>query len=268
MLRTTVDKAVCLSLDEQDPIRAWEKIVTPSDVVGIKVNCLGGRGITTNHELVQVVIESLLDIGIPPGNIIVWDRSDNDLRRGGFSIQKSPERVRFMGPTGLNPQIFSVAGIDTQINTLVTETCTALINVPVLKTHVRSGFSGALKNNMGAISNPRFFHPESCRAVGDLNSLPSLKSKTKLTIIDALRPQYDKGPGDFPAARWNYNGVIVGTDMVAIDSIGLSILEEKRQEVHGAPWPLTPPVTYLTRAEELNVGESALKNIIVHRDEG
>ena len=264
ILKKMLDESMCLSQNEDNPEKAWKKIVSPSDVIGIKINCLGGRSIATTQELVNAVVESLIENKVAPGNIIIWERSDTDLKSGGYEVRKSPDEVRFTGVSKMDRETFTVAGIETKLSTFITSECSILINIPVLKTHAMAGFSGGLKNYMGAINNPVEFHSESCKSVGDLNSLEPIKNKTKLIIMDALRPLYDKGPGDSPHFRWEYNGIIVGSDPVAVDRVGMDILLAKRNEVKEQPWPLRLEPHYLKRAAELGVGqyESSLINVI------
>ena len=47
---------------------------------------------------------------------------------------------------------------------------------------------------------------------------------------------------------------------VAIDRVAHSIIEEKRQEVKGEPWPVADD--HLRRAAELGLGEGDLKKIL------
>jgi uncharacterized protein (DUF362 family) len=164
----------------------------------------------------------------------------------------------------MDSEKFTVAGIETKLSALITKECSVLINIPMLKTHAMAGISGSLKNYMGAINNPVEFHPEACKSLGDLNSLEPLKTKTKLIIIDALRPLYDKGPGDSPHFRWDYNGIVVGSDPVAVDRVGMDIILEKRNEVKGQPWLINPEPLYLKRAAELGVGhyDSSLIDVL------
>ena len=58
---------------------------------------------------------------------------------------------------------------------------------------------------------------------------PHVREKNKLAIVDAITVLYEGGPTDTkPRYMWNYNGLIIGTDMVAVDQIGLMLLEDKR----------------------------------------
>ena len=45
--------------------KAWKELFTPRDVVGIKVNCLAGRGLSSHPELVQGIVRGLRSAGIP-----------------------------------------------------------------------------------------------------------------------------------------------------------------------------------------------------------
>ena len=58
---------------------------------------------------------------------------------------------------------------------------------------------------------------------------PQIREKSKLVICDAMTVLFEGGPTDCrPRYIWRYNGLIVGTDPVAVDQIGLMLLEEKR----------------------------------------
>ena len=266
VLRRMVDRAVCTATGEDDANRAWRSVVTPTDVVGIKPNCLGGRKIATQPGLVKAVVDGLLEAGIPAGNIIVWECTDRDLDRGGFPVQKKTGDVRYLGTRRMCPDRFDAAGIQTQLCELVTDVCTVLINMPALKAHHRCGLTGAIKNYVGAVSNPSDFHDDFCQAVADLYALAPLRTKSRLVIMDALRPLYDKGPNDYPHARWKHHGVLASTDPVAIDRVGQSILEAKRQEVRGEPWPMDD-AKYLLRAGTLGLGQADLQKVNIVRDE-
>ncbi len=50
---------------------------------------------------------------------------------------------------------------------------------------------------------------------------------------------------------WDYNGVIAGTDPVAVETIALAIILEKRQQLRGEPWPLSPPPLCVAAADRV-----------------
>ncbi len=63
---------------------AWRSLVSTQDVVGIKVCAEPGEISGTRPAVVAAVIHGLLDAGVPPDNIIIWDKQTDDLRAAGF----------------------------------------------------------------------------------------------------------------------------------------------------------------------------------------
>jgi hypothetical protein len=84
-------------LTGKSPAESFELFFTPDDVVGIKVNPVGGGLINTRHELVDAIIAWLLAGGLKRGNIIIWDRFDTMLAESGYT----PERYPGIGIEGL-----------------------------------------------------------------------------------------------------------------------------------------------------------------------
>ena len=60
------------------------------DVVGIKVNPVGPPLIHTHEELTEAVVRWLVDNGLPPGNIVIWDRFDYMLADAGYTPARFP----------------------------------------------------------------------------------------------------------------------------------------------------------------------------------
>ncbi len=118
---------------------------------------------------------------------------------------------------------------------------TALINVPSLKAHHMSGIGCAIKNYIVYHANPASMHPDSCSELGAAWQVPAIKDKTRLIVVDALLPMFDKGPQVTPKYRWPYRGLVVGTDPVAVDTVCLRIIQAKRDAFKGEPWPVSPP---------------------------
>ena len=59
-------------------------IVSPQDVVGIKVYSLTGAATGSRREVVLALVHFLKQAGVPDSNIIVWDRSLDILRQAGY----------------------------------------------------------------------------------------------------------------------------------------------------------------------------------------
>lgn len=214
--------------------QAWQSLAQPEDVVGLKVNTLAGRGLSTHPELVQAVCERLQEAGVAANRIIIWDRLNRDLERGGYKICTSGPSPRCYGNDvcGYTQQVYEFGSAASRISRLVVETCTVLINLPILKDHGIVGASAGLKNFFGAIDNPNKYHD----AVGDpyvadVNSLEPIRRKHRLTICDALTAQYEGGPPFMAQWSWPMNSLLVSTDMPALDRIGWELIEEKRRQM-------------------------------------
>jgi hypothetical protein len=142
------------------------------------------------------------------------------------------------------------------------DSITALISLPGLKAHWLTGIGTVLKNYILYSGSPRNYHYEDSTKLGEIWQLPKVKGKTRLIIVDALRPVCDKGPQFDPRYRWNYKGLLAGTDPVALDAVGLKIIQAKRDQLRGEPWPISPPPICLEAADKVyKLGNSRLENI-------
>jgi hypothetical protein len=64
--------------------------------------------------------------------------------------------------------------------------------------------------------------------VADVNSIPFLRDKNKLVIVDALKVQCNGGPAYYPDWALPFGGILMGDDPVAVDVVALQILEKLR----------------------------------------
>jgi hypothetical protein len=231
VLKHLVEKSVMRVTDTSDPRKAWQQLFSPRDTIGLKVSCLPGPGLSTHTELADVITRQLIDAGIPENQIIVWERTDRELVRTGFEINRSGKGVRCFGTErDYEDTITMMESVGSCFSMIQSRLCTAMISVPVLKDHDLSGVSIGMKNFYGAIHNPNKYHDNSCDPyIADLNAYPTIRDKLRLTICDALYAQYHGGPAFTPAYRWEYNGVLASTDPVALDRVGCDIIEEKRK---------------------------------------
>jgi hypothetical protein len=141
---------------------------------------------------------------------------------------------------------------------------TALISLPGLKAHWLTGIGTVLKNYIMYSGAPRNYHHQDSAKLGEIWNRPEVKGKTRLVLVDALYPLCDKGPQPDPRYKWAYNGLIAGTDPVAVETVCLKIITAKRQDIKGEPWPLSPPPICLEAADRVyKLGTSNLKNIDV-----
>jgi hypothetical protein len=142
--------------------------------------------------------------------------------------------------------------------------CTALIAMPGLKAHWLTGIGTVLKLYILYSGNPRNYHHQDSTKLGEIWNLPFVKGKTRLVLVDALYPLCDKGPQPDPRYKWTYNGLIAGTDPVAVETVCLYIITEKRKLLRGEPWPLSPPPLCVEAADKkYGLGTSNMQEIVL-----
>ena len=142
--------------------------------------------------------------------------------------------------------------------------CTALIGLPGLKAHWLTGIGTVMKLYIKYSGNPRNYHDEDSAKLGEIWNYSFVRGKTKLVLVDALHPLCDKGPQPDPRYKWPYNGLIAGTDPVAVETVCLRIIQEKRKALRGEEWPLSPPPICVEAADKVyGLGTSNWNNIEV-----
>jgi uncharacterized protein (DUF362 family) len=228
-----LDHAVQSLFDSSDPVQPWRKLVHPGQMVAIKVNTLGGRGLSTNVQLVEAICERLQGAGVRAKDIVIFDRDSAELERAGFRVRTSANQVQCYGTdrVGFEEELVSYGNAGSRLSKILTQRCNVLINVPVLKDHDGAGVSIALKNMYGVIHNPNKYHPNGCDPyVADVNMLPEIRSKLGLHVCDATTACFEGGPAFKPEYAWRQNALIVSQDPVALDTIGWQVIERKRAE--------------------------------------
>src|SRR3974390_1216186 len=66
------------------PQEAWRFFFEPSDVVGLKLNHVGRPLVFSAPAMVQEIIAGLGMAGVPPKNIVAYDRYRQEFRQAGF----------------------------------------------------------------------------------------------------------------------------------------------------------------------------------------
>ena len=82
---------------EKSLANAWASLVSPDDVVGIKINCIGAPRISSSLASINETIAGLKGAGVRENAIVIWDRMDRDFRRTGLEINRGPSGVRVQG---------------------------------------------------------------------------------------------------------------------------------------------------------------------------
>ena len=226
ILQSMLDEAVKTLIGADEPLQAWRKLIKSSDVVGVKSN--EWARLPTPKALEGAIKRRLLDVGVAEENMDIADRGV------------------------LNNPIFLKA--------------TALVNVRPLRTHHWSGVGTCLKNYIQFDPDRSSFHAEACSALGKIWTYPIVQGKTRLNILSALTPQfYGRGANFFDTRYvWPYRGLIVGTDPVAVDTVGAHLLQVKRIAFFGEDRTLDVPPTHIIAADKkYHLGVSDLNRIQV-----
>jgi hypothetical protein len=211
IVQSMLDTAVTTLTGAKDAAAAWRAIVRPDDVVGIKSN--GWSYLPTPPELEAAIQRRLVETGVARADIAVDDQG----------IRTNP----------------------------VFRRSTALINTRPMRTHHWAGVGSLIKNYIMFVPDPPSYHPDSCADIATIWNLPNVKGKTRLNVLVLLTPQFHGvGPHSYsPQYVWKYFGLAVGIDPVAVDSVGLRIIEAKRREHFQDNRPLNPPAKHIALAD-------------------
>jgi uncharacterized protein (DUF362 family) len=236
-VQALLDRAIASYTGRDKPVEAWKRIVPVGKVIGLKVNGLGGKGISTHAALVLAICERLQEAGVKPGEIIVWERDARSIQACGLTVNTDPSRIRVFGNdvAGYEDEPVAFGTISVKLAKILTRECAMVINLPILKDHELAGVTFSMKNMYGVVQRPFELHANGCNpAVADLNCIPAIREKVRFTIGDAMTSVYEGGPGFHPERLWQPNALIVGEDRVAIDQIAWHMIARKRAEA-GVP---------------------------------
>src|SRR5262249_37116617 len=90
VVRRLLEQAMSELTGEKSARDAWAKFVEPKDVVGIKINPSGAPACCSSPELVREIISSVRSIGVPPRNIVVYDRFGDEMDQGSYHAVLPP----------------------------------------------------------------------------------------------------------------------------------------------------------------------------------
>jgi len=293
MMKTSMQKLT----GEDDLNKAWLQLVSPKDIIGLKVNPIGGKILSTSHAVTKAVIKQLKEAGIPETNIIIWDRRGEDLESAGFTAENYPGikimsteykddkgsmidgNGKFYSENEIDKnQYFYVdaegsydketmpymtnGGKNSYFTKICTEKVTKIINIPIIK-NAGSSITVCMKNlAFGAITNTGRLHQamwhETCAYVC---AFPPLRDKVVLNIADGLISNFDGGPGADPQFIYHANTLVVGTDPVAVDRICYDMVLDKRIKEGVQQKEKEGSRAFMDIAQKLNLGIADKANI-------
>jgi uncharacterized protein (DUF362 family) len=214
----------------ENEIAAVRALFSPSDVVGVKLNCLGGRRLSPRPQVVFALVDRLVAGGVARRNIILFERSDRELDRAGFGISRDGDGPRCFGTEKDWDRRPSVSGsIGSCYARVVSETCTALVGFGVVKDHDLAGVSASLKNWYGVIHNPNKYHDNQCDPyVADVVRHPLIRDKLRLTVLDGVTAQCHGGPAYRASEAFALGRVAASVDPVAADLWAWRVIDRER----------------------------------------
>ncbi|HOJ25632.1 MAG TPA: DUF362 domain-containing protein [Candidatus Saccharicenans sp.] len=252
---------------------ALRQLFQPAENIGIKINTIGRRAISTYPEM---AVTLGLWLGKTLGHedkIIIWDRTNEELKEAGYKLSRSVGSLRIMGTDssgiGYTSQPVINRSVASLFSRIQAELVDSAISLALLKDHGIAGITGGMKNYFGAIHNPNKYHDSNCDPyLADLFEIDLIRKKHRLTILDALRVQYHRGPSYHPQWNEKTNQLIFGFDPVAVDAVGWKLIENLRAK-KGLPTLSEErrEPTYLQTAENLGLGLAHFDNIEIIEEE-
>src|SRR5216110_4143378 len=96
IVRRLLEQAMKELTGESSARDAWAKFIEPKDVVGIKINPSGAPACCSSPEIVREIVTGVQSVGVPAGNIIVYDRYAYEIDIGSYQALV-PANVKVMG---------------------------------------------------------------------------------------------------------------------------------------------------------------------------
>lgn len=244
----------------KDWVEAWKQFVQPGERIGLKLNPVGQPHVISDASVVREVIAGLEAAGIKRQDIVVYDRYKDQFFQAGFD-KWLPEGVRVSHAAekyddiqqdirGYDPEHYvdlplTLPGYPIENEKarrsyaarFITQEVDKLINLPLLKDHQSAGITMALKNmSHGLVNNVARSHGtrslNACNTfIPAIVSMPVIRSKAVLHILDGVKGLYHGGPSANPQFVWEHKTLYFATDPVSLDRIGWEVIDAKRVAV-------------------------------------
>jgi hypothetical protein len=271
---------------------AWLALVSPRDTVGVKVYSAPGPNSGTRPAVAAAIVQGLIAAGVPPKQIIIWDKRAVDLRLAGYFDFQERYGVRVMGSieAGYDEKVFYEAallgpmnwtdlefnqkgpgmGRKSYVSRLVSRQLTKIINVTPMMHHNAAGVYGSLYGlTMASVDNTLRFEnnvPELDKAVPEIYALPVFGDKVAgervvLTVVDALICQYEGQQQGLLHYSTVLNQLRFSRDPVALDVLSLQEINRQR-ELAGTP-VVNTNMELFNNASLLEIGVSDTNRIDV-----
>jgi hypothetical protein len=292
VVREMVRRGMIKFTGKADLKSAWQSIVSPRDVVGIKVYSAPGGRSGTRPAVVEAVVQGLLQAGLPPSNIVVWDKRLADLRQAGYPALAGRCHIRLAGASdaGYDEKVSydnspilgtliagdlefdlhgATSGRKSYVTKLLTHDITKIITVSPLLNHNLAGVCGNLYSlAVGSVDNTLRFETKSERladAVPEIYALRALSDHVALSITDALVCQYQGEQLSLLHYSTELNQIWISKDPVALDTLAVMELDRERQMREIPSLTDNPKLLQNAALLELGVCDAAKIRLVVAR---
>ncbi len=256
VIRSMVDRGVMEVALRPDVKSAWLSLVTTNDVVGVKVYTRSGAVAGTRLPVAAAVVEGLLEAGLPPERIVVWDKRVSDLQAAGYFELAERYGIRIEGSAdaGYDPEKFyetalvgrlvwgdlefgeegEGVGRKSFVSRLITREVTKFISIAPLLNHYDAGVTGLLYSlSLGSVDNTFRFEASRAHlntATPELYAMEILGDRVALNIVDALICQYQGERQSLLHYSSILNELRFSRDPLALDVMSIRELERQREK--------------------------------------
>jgi hypothetical protein len=293
-IQAMVDRGITNLTGKPTVSAAWLSLVSTNDTVGIKVYSSPGPNSGTRPAVAAAIVQDLIAAGLPPKQIIVWDKRTVDLRLAGFFDFEQRYGITVMGSVeaGYDEKVFYEAallgpmnwtdvefnqkgpgmGRKSYVSRLVSRQLTKIINVTPMMHHNTAGIYGNLYSlTMASVDNTLRFEnniAELDKAVPEIYALPVFGDKVAgervvLSVTDALICQYEGQQQGLLHYSTVLNQLRFSHDPVALDVLSLDEINHQR-ELAGTP-VVNTNMDLFSNASLLEIGVSDTNRIDITR---
>ena len=245
---------------------AWRYFFEPGDVVGIKVNPVGQPFLISSPLVMHAIIAGLESAGVKKTDMFAYDRYRAEFLSGGFD-KWLPDGVRWEAATtrsvdglqldmeGYDQDVYMEMALlarradptnphhrRSYVAKFLTQRVNKVLTLGVVKHHQSAGATIALKNiSHGFVNNVARSHVSSSNNacgmfIPTVVDLPVVRKKVILHIIDGVMAAYHGGPArKVGRYLWEHKTMYFATDPVAVDAVGLSVIDIKRGQMGMEP---------------------------------
>jgi hypothetical protein len=225
----------------RDGKEAWREVLGSARRIALKFNAVGADVLRTSLVMARLLVTQIRAAGYGKEPLMLVEMPDH--------VVEDLECARASRGWGAAVR---VGDHDEPLARYLWD-ADAIVNVAFLKTHRIAGMSGCMKNiSHAVIRHPARYHANGCSPfVGRIIGSAPVSSRLRLNLVNAFRIVIRNGPEASEQDVVTYGGIVAGFDPVAVDRVGLSILERARRD-HELPVGLN--VRYLAAAAHEGLG--------------